>query len=252
MGELHSHCTAPLSTVREVLDHGLRSLLVPRLSSTASRQLAQLERALSGVTPIDGPDTRSLPLCASPNGKFQTSVLYHLCTLGGEVYPHHKFVWQNAAPSKVRFFAWLLLQGRIQCRSNLLLKGILTVAESSCPICAHPLEDASRIMFECSFAHHFWSQLGAGQPKLRSVADAPLCNLPPSTPAHSADTLRLLCLWHLWKHRNGVVFKGLQPSLAVIRRHCREDAALWRVRLPKAWRSDTDVWLSYFPPNPSV
>jgi hypothetical protein len=42
----------------------------------------------------------------------------------------------------------------------------------------------------------------------RGVVDLPL---PVLAPACSAPTLRLMCLWHLWKHRNRVVFNGLAP-----------------------------------------
>jgi hypothetical protein len=58
----------------------------------------------------------------------------------------------------------------------------------------------------------------------------------------------LLCLWHLWKHRNGVVFNGLAPSLSLVRKNCRDDAVLLRARLPMEQRADVDLWLTYLLP----
>jgi hypothetical protein len=57
-------------------------------------------------------------------------------------------VWENKAPPRVQFFAWLLVQERIQCRSNLVKKHV--VAENMCEVCAQE-EDCSHIIFRCSF-----------------------------------------------------------------------------------------------------
>ncbi|CAM0901698.1 unnamed protein product [Alopecurus aequalis] len=247
MPELHSHSTTPLATVRQVLDRGVRSCFVPRLSSTAARQLQQLAWLVDAVHLSAQVDARSLPLCAAADGRFQTGKLYRLCTGGCELSPHHSFIWKNSAPSKVKFFAWLLVQGRIQSRSNLLHKKILRADESGCPICNAELETPAHIVYGCPFARRFWSEIGAHGGANWAVGDSGTCPLPITAPSRSADTLRLLCLWHLWKHRNKVAFDGLTPSLPSIRKNCRDDAVLWRARLPEAARSDVDIWLTYFP-----
>jgi hypothetical protein len=56
------------------------------------------------------------------------------------------------------------------------------------------------------------------------------CSPPASALAQTAPIPRLLCLWQLWKHRNEVMFNGLQPSLSLLQKDCREDAILWRAR----------------------
>jgi hypothetical protein len=92
-------------------------------------------------------DERSLPLCSRSGGRLRTVVLYNLCMFGGMLDEHHAFVWRNFAPSKVRFFGWLLVKSRIQCQANLLRKGILARADSGCLICAAPLGTVSHIVF---------------------------------------------------------------------------------------------------------
>nr|XP_051222255.1 uncharacterized protein LOC127340554 [Lolium perenne] len=247
MPELFSHCSSPSATVRHVLDAGLDSTLVARLSAKAARQRETLLPILSRVRLTDGADSRSLPLCARGE-RLSTSSLYRLCTNGGVRDVHHPFVWCNSAPARVRFFAWLLVRGRIQCRSNLLRKGILDERGSHCPICDGPLETPDHIMFGCEFACRFWALLGADAAATHKVTEASTCPLPPSAPAGSATTLRMLCLWHLWKHRNGVVFNGLAPSLSLVRKNCRDDAVLWRAHLPMEQRADVDLWLTYLLP----
>jgi hypothetical protein len=59
----------------------------------------------------------------------------------------HKFVWKNYAPPRVRFFGWLLIQGRIQSRDNLLLKNI--VESSQCEICTGEGKTADHIISRC-------------------------------------------------------------------------------------------------------
>lgn len=197
MPELLSHCTAPGATVRQMMATGLDNNLVPRLSATAAAQKDALHHLLRGVQLCAAPDRRSLPLCGKGAGGLRTSTLYKLCVFGSMKDTNFAFVWQNRAPSRVRFFAWLLVRGRIQCRANLHRKNILDLSASGCPLCPAPLETAAHIMFGCPFAQRFWAAMGARPAPELPVADAAHCALPPTAPTDTAATLRLLCLWHL-------------------------------------------------------
>jgi hypothetical protein len=104
-------------------------------------------------------------------------------------------------------------------------------------------------MFGCPFACSFWAAIGAATSPELAPSDFSSCPLPPSAPAATASTLRLLCFWHLWKHRNGVVFNGLAPSLPLLLKCCRDDASLWRARLPPDHQEDVDLWLTYLVPE---
>ncbi|CAM0870748.1 unnamed protein product [Alopecurus aequalis] len=240
--ELHSHSLTPYATVRQVVQRGLDSILAPRLSTTATRQRAWLIANLAKVRISGDHDSRLLPLCGKRGGQLKNSALYDLLHSGGELSEHADFVWSNHAPSKVRFFGWLAVQDRIQCRANLVKKTILRADEGGCPICGAFPETTTHILLDCPFARSFWRD------NLQCF-DLPSCPLPSSVPARSASTLRLLCFWHLWKHRNGVAFQGLPASVPLARQNCRADAALWRVRLPREHRADVDIWLTYLTPS---
>lgn len=103
---------------------------------------------------------RTLP----PDGGLDTGALYRLCRFGGVVAPFANFVWENSAPSKVRFFGWLLVQDRILSRASLLKKHILALTEAVCPICGDLEETASHIVFSCSVASQFWGVEGGRFP----------------------------------------------------------------------------------------
>ena len=157
--------------------------------------------------------------------------------------PFVDFVWKNYAPSRVRFFAWLLVQARIHIRDVLLRKHIVNAAGAGCPLCSAPLETADHLIFGCAFARRFWTVVGKSSLETTSVRSLHLLTPPPRVPAGSGPTFLLLCCWQLWKHRNAVVFQGLPPSLPRLLQLCREDVVLWRLRLPAALKQASDAWL---------
>jgi hypothetical protein len=44
---------------------------------------------------------------------------------------------------------------------------------------------------------------------------------------------------------NGIVFEKLPPSLSLLRKRYKDDAALWHARLPLEHRVDVDLWLLF-------
>jgi hypothetical protein len=152
--------------------------------------------------------------------------LYALCSFGGVLAPEHNFVWCNHAPSKVRFFAWLLTKARIPSRSSLLRKRILTAAEAVCPVCASSEETASHIIFGCDFAARFWRSLGFYFPSNANVSMLHTYAAPAGIPAETASTFTLLYYWQVWKHRNAVAFQALRPCLPLLIKNYRDDAIL--------------------------
>jgi hypothetical protein len=95
---------------------------------------------------------------ATSDGKLRTGPLYQLLVDAQGTYsPTSKFVWKNKAPPRVQFFTWLLIQGRVQCKANLLKKHV--VQEASCEVCGAAEETATHIIFQYPFAQGFWQTL---------------------------------------------------------------------------------------------
>jgi hypothetical protein len=113
MPELFSHCSLQCASVRQVVTHGLDTILAPRLSAVAARQHDELLQILSLIHLDSAIDMRSLLLCGKAGGKLSTSTLYKLCTYGDVLDVHHEFVWTSYAPSKVKIFGWLSVRCRI-------------------------------------------------------------------------------------------------------------------------------------------
>ena len=241
---LFSHALKQEITVQEVLEKGLSATLVPRLNTTGTAQFPLLLSLIADVSLSSNPDSRRLTRCAKPSGALDTAALYTLCTWGGVDAPYCEFIWSNFAPSKVKLFGWLLSRARIQSRSELFKKQILTEEEAICPICCELNETANHIIFACPFARCFWAAIDCRFPVDADVKDlhayAPRLGLP----LELNSTFVLLCCWNLWKHRNGVVFQGRQPNLHNLIRSCKGDVLLWRARLPRRHEQTADAWLT--------
>ncbi|CAO2173432.1 unnamed protein product [Urochloa humidicola] len=156
--------------------------------------------------------------------------------------PHYRFIWKNHAPPKVRFFAWLLIQDRIQHKSSLVKKHVLD--DNVCDLCHSHTEDTDHIIWCCNFAQSFWDHIG--WPNLSNVIALGTAKPPPGFPAANLSTMLLLCCWQLWKHRHDVVFRQMQPSLPRILLACKLEAQLWRCRLPIHTHHIIDFWCSKF------
>lgn len=128
------------------------------MSNQARQELLQLEEIVQQTLLTDKPDRRLSPFSRSPD-RLDTSTIYRLLKAKGQPDdPASVFIWKNAAPSRVQFFVWLLIKGRIQCRANLFRKKIID--SSACLACRDPLETPDHIMFGCPFAAQFWSAVG--------------------------------------------------------------------------------------------
>lgn len=123
---LHSHATKETASVAEALSQPLRTHFVSRLTRAAAAELAALDGLLDDVALSDAPDQRRCSLAAT-DGVLRAGPVYSTAmqVRPDENCTFYKFVWLNHAPPRVRFFAWLLVQHRIQCKTNLLHKNIV-------------------------------------------------------------------------------------------------------------------------------
>jgi hypothetical protein len=226
---LFSHAKKTKVSVHEVLETGLAAHLVPRLTPQAIEERDALQLVLDDVMLSEAPDVRHCPI-AGVGGNLHTGSLYRVMCNGEGVHSAEAaFVWRNQAPPpRVRFFGWLVNNGRVQCRVNLARKKV--VQDTTCEVCGQAPEDTAHIFLHCGFASSFWGTLGVQIAPDRS--NVLLSLLRPSTiPAKHYNMFVLLCCWQLWKCRNVVVFRGERSPLATTMLLCRSKAELWRHRL---------------------
>jgi hypothetical protein len=225
---LFSHAKKTEISVQEVLETGLSAHLVPRLTPQDVAERDALQLVLDDVMLSEAPDVRHCPLAAA-GGNLHTGGLYRVLRNGEGMHSTEaSFVWQNQAPPRVRFFGWLVNNGRVQCRVNLARKRI--VEDATCEICGQAPEDTAHIFIHCGFASRFWGVLGVQIAPGHSNVLLSLLR-PPTVPTKHYNMFILLCCWQLWKRRNDVVFRGERSPLATTMLLCRSEAELWRCKL---------------------
>jgi len=106
-----------------------------------------------------------------------------------------KFVWHNKAPPRVKFFAWLLSQGRIQCKTLLRRKGV--VDNTDCEVCQTAEETPAHIIFGCPCARQFWGAVRIHTEATWSIQALKEIQPPSHIPAKYFTTFLLLCCWHI-------------------------------------------------------
>lgn len=144
----------------------------------------------------------------------------------------------------MKFFIWLLLQRRIQCRSNLHRRNI--VDSPVCEICQCEDETPERIIFRCPFAVSFWARLGIALASGQPIGDLVLSNRPDAIPEMQFPMFLALCCWQLWKRRNRVIFRNKALNMQQVISSCKVEANVWFYRLPVASRALIDQVCSFF------
>jgi hypothetical protein len=156
--------------------------------------------------------------------KLSSSALYKTVIATGAYCDYHKFIWENRAPPKLKFFGWLLVQNRkqnrIQMKERLLKKHCLN--SDSCVICNSGIESSTHLIAGCPFSTGFWARIGVELDE-DDVATLSQVRPPVHLPPTHFNAFLLLCCWRLWKHRHDVVFRSLPPCYDRLLVRCRED-----------------------------
>ncbi|TKV97305.1 hypothetical protein SEVIR_9G485200v4 [Setaria viridis] len=120
---LHSHVVKTGTTVEETVEQGILPFLAPRLSSQATRELQALEELLADLILTSEEDARTSCFESVNHGlhtghQFRTTLSVICSSSSGRVIP---------LPVS-KFFGWLMVQDKLQCKKNLLRKHIVDSA----------------------------------------------------------------------------------------------------------------------------
>jgi hypothetical protein len=227
-----------------MMELGIEQSLVPRLSSQAVSELNSLQTALSSVTLSEAMDRRISNFSKGDSNLDSGAIYRMLKARGTAVDAKASFIWKNAAPPRVQLFMWLLMQGRVQSRSVLVKKCV--VSDTTCEVCHQHEETAEHIIWGCNLGNTVWRTLG-----LSTVISTELKSLHTVTPAaimpqQEFPTFLALVCWHIWKARNSYVFRSEVRSVEQVLLACKLDAQKWRSRLARRKRPIADIWCSIF------
>ncbi len=140
--------------------------------------------------------------------------------LGGIPSISTNVIWKCWAPSKCKFFAWLLLQNRIWTVDRLQQREWPN--NYFCQHCFRNLETAQHLFYKCSITSTLWDVIATrlGIPQLRPqnwpqtaiLEDwwVQTVHAMAKEKRKGVKSILILLSWEIWKERNSMVFRNLE------------------------------------------
>jgi len=208
---LFSHSNIKTQTVKEAKTSGIRSTLVPRLSTMADHELQLAQRLLDQTSLSAAQDKRILDFL-KPDNNIDTGAIYKMLKARGQSSdPKATFIWNTWAPPRVQLFMWLLLQRRIQCRTVLFTKHI--VDSPTCEICNIMDETPEHIIHGFSLGKEVWRRLNLQSMISMDMGQLHTLSNHTSTVIPELPSFIALVCWQVWKARNAKVFRNEEHSV---------------------------------------
>jgi hypothetical protein len=160
-----------------------------------------------------------------------------------------KLIWKTWAPPRVKLFLWLANKDRCWTAEWLQQRHL---QNNRCVMCDQQLETIHHLLVSCPFSRQIWYdtlswlRLACRPPDQDDSISHWWLDVRQNTPKAMRKgfaTATHLTVWMIWKHRNGCVFDGDQPSKPRLNDSIRNEAAMWaragaaglRVILPTTW-----------------
>jgi hypothetical protein len=149
----------------------------------------------------------------------------------------HKHVWQVWAPSRCKFFMWLLLQNRVWTADGLLARQWKN--EYFCPLCRRNLETACQLFLECPFSRCVWIETSSwlSLPQLNPLSWRATWGLQDWSEYVAGSlsfdkdkggrSMVILVCWIIWRERNARIFEAKERPVQSIIAEVKEEAHLW-------------------------
>jgi hypothetical protein len=192
---------------------------------------------LIAASPFDRTDQEEdyIVWTRSANGVYSAKSAYNIQFDGGfeSVFP--STIWQVWAPSRCKFFIWLLLQNRVWTVDRLLL--CEWPNQYSCPLCFHNLETVDHLMQECPLACQVWIDISlwSHSPSFNPLnwkSELGLASWFNGLSRNAANvkglkSLIILVCWTIWRKRNSRVFEGKEKPMFRLVAGIQDEARTW-------------------------
>ena len=152
-------------------------------------------------------------------------------------------IWKSKSMPKLKVFAWLLLMDRLNTKDLMNRKHWTIDSGMNCVLCSSAvLETRDHLFFGCSFASLCWNFIGIQWD----------CSRPISSRIAAAHQLFqgpcfmevVMCaFWNIWRTRNDLIFKELQPSFARWKVLFQNDLLLHQYRIKPSSVQPLSRWV---------
>lgn len=183
------------------------------LSNEALGEYFQLWEEVQGISLHPTPDSIKWKLTG--DGIFSTSSAYDLFCAMKEDCDHGALLWHTKAPSRVRFFMWLVLKGRCLTADNLAKRW--WPHDDLCSLCQRVSEDGHHLFVTCNYTYAVWLQMRnwmnvdfavPGEVSLQisdwCLKERLCCR---KSYRGNFDSIFMLICWMVWKECNARIFE---------------------------------------------
>uniref|UniRef100_J3LZN1 Reverse transcriptase zinc-binding domain-containing protein n=1 Tax=Oryza brachyantha TaxID=4533 RepID=J3LZN1_ORYBR len=123
------------------------------LSAQALCEFLQVWDLIATFNTTQGQDDKRI-WKISEDGNFSVSSTYNWFFKTNVLAKSARLIWRTRAPTKVRFFMWLLLKGKCLTADNLEKRGWPN--QGACPLCQELNEDCKHLAVCCTYSNTAW------------------------------------------------------------------------------------------------
>jgi hypothetical protein len=170
----------------------------------------------------------------SSSGQYSSKSAYNTMFTGSIKFPAWRRIWKTWAPANCKFFIWLAINNRCWTSDRLAKRGL--PHQAACPLCDQDVETINHILVSCVFAREVWSLVlnriipAVRPPRIDSHFNSWWCRASATLPKDERkgfNSLVVLVVWELWKHRNACVFQGSRPAVQSVVQAVMAEGHLW-------------------------
>jgi hypothetical protein len=217
------------------------SLFSLPLSVQAFEELEQVQQIMENLV-ID-PSTHDSRVFVWGSNQYTSAKYYKFLFARLPQDPALNSVWRSKCLPKLRVFAWLLIQDRLNTKDIMQRKNWHVEGGTTCVLCTNSiLESRDHLFFQCSFAQECWGSVGIQWDNSLSISNRLL--LARSMFMGPCFMEIFTCAaWNLWKERNDLIFKNQHVSMARWKVRFRSDLMLHQYRVKEAVVQPLIAWV---------
>jgi hypothetical protein len=177
------------------------------------------------------------------DGVYTASKYYHYMFRDQHASPILARIWKSKCILRIKFFAWLLINDRLNTRDMLRRRQCNVTNVYDCVLCpTYAVEDWMHLFFYCNFSQRVWNYLqiswGIG-PTMESI----LFQARRDFEKPFFFEIVILACWHIWKQRNGAIFERVIPSFRAWRAAFISDVTRHMHRVKDSWKPELSSWI---------
>ena len=154
------------------------------------------------------------------------------------------WIWKTKCVMKIKVFAWLLFRDRLNTRDMLDRRHCAKENDDlTCELCQNNIrETREHLFFFCLFSKLCWQHLGiTWNPDLEFFQMVVLARI--QFNQRGFLEVFFIATWHIWKQRNGKIFRNELPSFSSWRALFKAEVLLHLCRMKDPLKQIVSDWL---------